>query len=171
MWAVVRDWMLSVSLRMEIFVQSGIDVLWSGKVFARFGDNRSTNQPKKFRWGFKPRSYSSQGRIRADRVFVRTEGGVSMSTLRFITVGETVYVYSASRVFVGSKDVSRLRLRSPTSSTTEEWLVSRRSYGHGIVSLSCRSEFRIAMEFLDCAVDYSSHGARRMSNVIRRRRM
>src|SRR6218665_2990278 len=70
---------------------------------------------------------SSQGRIRADRVFVRTEGGVSMSTLRFITVGETVY--SASRVFVGSKDVSRLRLRSPTSSTTEEWLVSTRSHG------------------------------------------
>src|SRR6218665_2433041 len=137
---------------MEVFVQSGIDVLWSGKVFARFGDNRSTNQPKKFRWWLKPRSYSSQGRIRADRVFVRTEGGVSMSTLRFITVGETVY--SASRVFVGSKDVSRLRLRSPTSSTTEEW-----------------SEFRIAMEFLDCAGYYSSHGARRMSNVIRRRRM
>src|SRR6218665_3260691 len=141
MWAVVRDWMLSVSLRMEIFVQSGIDVLWSGKVFARFGDNRSTNQPKKFRWWLKPRSYSSQGRIRADRVFVRTEGGVSMSTLRFITVGETVY--SGSRVFVGSKDVSRGRLRSPTSSTTEEWLVSTRSHGRGIVSLSCRSEFRI----------------------------
>src|SRR6218665_587396 len=100
MGSVVRDWMLSVSLRMEIFVQSGIDVLWSGKVFARFGDNGSTNQPKKFRWGLKPRSYSSQGRIRADRVFVRTEGVVSMSTLRFITVGETVY--SASRVFVGS---------------------------------------------------------------------
>src|SRR6218665_3304983 len=93
---------------------------------------------------------SSQGRIRADRVFVRTEGGVSMSTLRFITVGETVY--SASRVFVGSKDVSRLCLRSPTSSTTEEWLVSTRSHGRGIVSLSCRSEFRIAM---DCAVDYT----------------
>src|SRR6218665_115368 len=81
----------------------------------------------------------------ADRVFVRTEGGVSMSTLRFITVvGETVY--SASRVFVGSKGVSRLRLRSPrpTSSTTEEW-----------------SGFRTAMEFLDCAGYYSSHGARR----------
>src|SRR6218665_1528787 len=127
MWAVVRDSTLSTSLRMEVFVQSGIDVLWSGMVFARFGDNRSTNQPMKFRWGLKPRSYSSQGRIRADRVFVRTEGGVSMSTLRFITVGETVY--SASRVFVGSKDVSRLCLRSPTSSTTEEWLVSTRSHG------------------------------------------
>src|SRR6218665_304800 len=105
----------------------------------------------------------------AHRGVVRTEEGVSMSTLRFIRVGETVY--SASRVFVGSKDVSRLRLRSPTSSTTEEWLVYTRSHGRGIVSLSCRSEFRIAMEFLDCAGDYSSHGARRMSNVIRRRRM
>lgn len=74
----------------------------------------------------------------ADRVFVRTEGGVSMSTLRFITVvGETVY--SASRVFVGSKDVSRLRLRSPTSSTTEEWLVSivpvGVSYRYGVSGL------------------------------------
>ena len=59
--------MLSVSLRMEIFVQSGIDVLWSGKVFARFGDNGSTNQPKKFRWG------SSQGRIRVKVVFELTE--------------------------------------------------------------------------------------------------
>src|SRR6218665_1188723 len=99
----------------------------------------------------------------ADRVFVRTEEGVSMSTLRFITVGETVY--SANRVFVGSKDVSRLRIRSPTSSTTEEWLVYTRSHGRGIVSLSCR------LEFLDCAGDYSSHGAGRMSNIIRRRRM
>src|SRR6218665_1519308 len=63
---------------------------------------------------------SSQGRIRAERWFVRTEGGVSLWTFRFITVvGETVY--SASRVYVGSKSVSRLRLRSPTSSTKEEW--------------------------------------------------
>src|SRR6218665_797460 len=103
----------------------------------------------------------------ADRVFVRTEGGVS--TLRLTVVGETVY--SASRVFVGWKGVSRLRLLSPTSSTTEEWLVSTSRHCRGIVSLSCRSEFRIAMEFLDCAGYYSSHGARRMSNVIRRRRM